>query len=264
MSALTSRVAVFLNAQSLQRRRQQHPRLTQPTLLRMWAPHTVTPTRVAIMFLLHKKMHKTQYPRSATITTCSLLATRSVLPKDMMRRVSKIFKHSLRLLSDCLLISPIPILGYTLTASASWAADQSGCGSERDFPFDSNSDECLEGWATDFFCGIEDTQQTTSYGGGYVLKPPGNRGCLLIELYAHSTADRADTRLLIESHVAPVYINITTSGAFNISQWRNGTTSVWKASNGTAEVHRARLFDAAAVARVLVNSTGDNLSSVTN
>jgi len=80
--------------------------------------------------------------------------------------------------------------GYTVIAAANWATDQTGCGTEQDFPFNENSDECLAGWSTDFYCVNEDGSETTSYGGAYVLEPPGGVGCILISLFAFSSSSK--------------------------------------------------------------------------
>lgn len=139
-------------------------------------------------------------------------------------------------------------------ATASWAPNQSGCGTEEDFPFNENSDECLDGWSTDFYCVNEDGDETTSYGGGYVLEPPGG-GCILIELYATSSSSKK--RLIIESDPKPFSVDTITARVFNASNWRNGTISVWPVSNDTSKINKAHLFNASAIALLLNSSISE-------
>lgn len=86
--------------------------------------------------------------------------------------------------------------GYTVLASATWADDQLGCNAEADFDFNANSNNCLDGWSTDYFCEDETGtgSQPSSYGGAYVLN--SKSGCILISLYA--SADLAASRRMLQ------------------------------------------------------------------
>jgi hypothetical protein len=147
--------------------------------------------------------------------------------------------------------------GYTVIAAASWAKDQTGCGAEANFPFNANSDECLEGWSTDFFCANEDGSETTSYGGAYVLEPPGSVGCILISLYAFSTSSskRASWIRGLGDIPGPVVYN-STADHLNVTALRQNTTAppVWFASNNTHLVHTNHLFNHSMLA-LLLNGT---------
>ena len=83
--------------------------------------------------------------------------------------------------------------GYDIIVSGAWTSDQSRCGTETAWSFDALLSSCLDGCSTDFFYVDENGSETTSYGGGYGLKPPGSRGCLLLELHASSTSKRGDS-----------------------------------------------------------------------
>ena len=134
--------------------------------------------------------------------------------------------------------------GYTVIAAASWALDQTGCGTEQDFPFNENSDECLDGWSTDFYCGDEGGSETTSYGGAYVLEPPGSVGCILISLYAYSTSSskRGLSFRGVGVSPGPVVYN-STVGHTNITALRLNATApaVWFSSD-LSQADRKHLF----------------------
>jgi hypothetical protein len=150
--------------------------------------------------------------------------------------------------------------GYTVIAAASWAQDQTGCGTETNFPFNANSDECLDGWSTDFYCTNEDGSETTSYGGAYVLEPPGNGGCILISLYAYSTSGSKrwlSFRGVGDSPGHVVYNS--TAGHTNITALRQNATapSVWPVSDDLSQVQGKHLFNQSMLA-LLVNGSAMN------
>lgn len=147
--------------------------------------------------------------------------------------------------------------GYTVVAAASWAADQTGCGTEADFPFNANSDECLEGWSTDFYCVDEDSSASTSYGGAYVLEPPGNVGCILISLNAYSTSSskRASWLTGPGTNLDPVVYNSTADQLNGTALQQSATAPhIWSASNNTLLAHKSRLFNQSMLA-LLTNGT---------
>jgi hypothetical protein len=150
--------------------------------------------------------------------------------------------------------------GYTVIAEAQWATDQTGCGTEQDFPFNANSEECLDGWGTDFYCVNEDGTETTSYGGAYVLEPPGNTGCLLISLYAYTTSGskRGLSFRGVGHSPGPVVYN-STVGHTNTTALRQNATvpSVWPVSDNLSQVHRSHLFNQSMLA-LLVNGSAVN------
>jgi hypothetical protein len=146
--------------------------------------------------------------------------------------------------------------GYTVFATAGWAADQTGCGAEGDFPFNSNSDECLDGWSTDFFCTDEEgsgPDLTTSFGGGYVLQPPGDMGCILIQLFAMPAMNSLPARDTVNT---PTFAYNRTTGHTNLTALRRGARgpSVWALPNSSSNVSRHHLFNETALA-TLINGT---------
>ncbi|KAH8800836.1 hypothetical protein F5884DRAFT_808987 [Xylogone sp. PMI_703] len=77
--------------------------------------------------------------------------------------------------------------GYSVVVSASWAPDQTSCGTMQPAQLDDAEGLCYDAWDTDFFCDNETGNETTSYGGAYVLVLPDASGCILLSLYAYST-----------------------------------------------------------------------------
>jgi hypothetical protein len=149
--------------------------------------------------------------------------------------------------------------GYTVFATAGWAADQTGCGAEGDFPFNTNSDECLDGWSTDFFCTDEEESgpnPTTSFRGGYVLKPPGDMGCILIHLFAMPAMNSLPDVSARETIDMPTFAYNRTTGHTNLTALWQGVQgpSVWAVPNSSSNVNRHHMFNETLLA-TLINGT---------
>ncbi|QGA18027.1 hypothetical protein EYB26_005705 [Talaromyces marneffei] len=121
--------------------------------------------------------------------------------------------------------------------SASWAHDQSGCGTEESWSFAGSSlqyDLCLNAWSTDYFCENEYANAATSYDGGYVYNT--GDGCILLKLYAELPQEGPMN--------GPIVANITTTTAGNNgTAWSsNSTLSHWSYSNDSSITNQAQLF----------------------
>lgn len=134
--------------------------------------------------------------------------------------------------------------GHTIIAAASWAPDQTGCGTEQDFSFNENSDECLNAWWLDFSPSMAGSSGETSHGGAYVLEPPGGVGCILISLYAFPTSGSKRGLSLrgVDISPDPVVYNSTVEHT-NITALRlNATAPAVRFSSDLSQADRKYLF----------------------
>ena len=151
--------------------------------------------------------------------------------------------------------------GYTVIAAAAWAQNQAGCGTEQDFSFSAQPDFCLAGWSTDYYCTDESGtgSDPTSYGGAYVLEPPGSVGCILLSLYAYSTSSSKRWLSIPGVSPGPVIYNSTAEhkNLTALQHHANGTVpSMWPVASQGNGNHPA-LFNQSMLA-LLLNGTAMN------
>lgn len=128
---------------------------------------------------------------------------------------------------------------------------------------------CLNAFSTDFYCTDEDGDQTSSYGGGYVLKTPESGVCVLLQLYAYSTSSNgllrpanstaSDSSTGSPGSVVPAKFNVT-NGPVSIhltpdqrAAALNNSQAVL--STNVTQVNGTSLFNETVVSKLLNGST---------